>query len=240
MKRLLRTLLLTLVFAACMGVSVFAADEKGLYGGNPADTIPAGGTVSFQYLPETGTTESTAQKQKDGATDYYQGSVRLGVTYTNIDKVGADQQYLILVTNEAIESAADITDSKIEYIDQVASTAGQVDFTVYQKSLKNGGTYHIYLASSDVTTGALTSRTEIATYGYYAAYVLGDVDGNESVDTNDATWILQYYVNPDGNLSFNADAGDVDDNKSIDTNDATWVLQRYVGSRDEEYKPIKN
>lgn len=69
-------------------------------------------------------------------------------------------------------------------------------------------------------------------------YILGDVDGNNKIDTNDAVWVLQYCVklrNFEGNASL---AADVDRNSKIDTNDAVWILQRCVKLRDESFNLV--
>lgn len=69
-------------------------------------------------------------------------------------------------------------------------------------------------------------------------YILGDVDGNNKIDTNDAVWVLQYCVklrNFEGNASL---AADVDRNSKIDTNDAVWILQRCVKLRDENFNLV--
>lgn len=84
----------------------------------------------------------------------------------------------------------------------------------------------------------ITEGTGNATAVTPPPYILGDVDGNNKIDTNDAVWVLQYCVklrNFEGNASL---AADVDRNSKIDTNDAVWILQRCVKLRDESFNLV--
>ena len=84
----------------------------------------------------------------------------------------------------------------------------------------------------------ITEGTGNATAVTPPPYILGDVDGNNKIDTNDAVWVLQYCVklrNFEGNASL---AADVDRNSKIDTNDAVWILQRCVKLRDENFNLV--
>lgn len=235
MKKMLRLLLLSAALAVMLSVGAFAAGERGLYDAKKSDAAPEEAALTFKYFAGTGETtgDGIAASSLDApsTSDFHNGSERLAVTYSNTGKVAADKQYLVLVTNTAITAGNTLTETMIEYIDQVTSTANTVAFTVYQKSYKTGGPYHIYLASNDDTEGALTSLTEIATYEYYAAYRLGDVDGNNRIAARDALWVLQAVSTSRTLNETQRLAGDVDKNGRIAARDALWILQAVSTSR---------
>ena len=62
-----------------------------------------------------------------------------------------------------------------------------------------------------------------------APYVLGDVNEDSVVDTDDALKILQYYVNICDLTASQKMAADVDLSSEVDTDDALRILQYYVG-----------
>jgi hypothetical protein len=69
---------------------------------------------------------------------------------------------------------------------------------------------------------------------------LGDVNGDDKIDTRDARDAAWYYVDPTGNpLTYNQEFySDVDDNSKIDTRDARGIAWKYVGAYDDDYQPL--
>lgn len=62
--------------------------------------------------------------------------------------------------------------------------------------------------------------------------IWGDADDNGVVDTNDASYILEYCVSLKTADQLNLAVSDVDGNNAVDTNDASLILEYCVSLRD--------
>lgn len=219
MRKLPRLLLLSAILAMLLCVSAFAADQ-GIYGAKAKGDA----TVSFQYYTADGA-EVTAAKTMDGK-QVYEDAVKIEVTYTGT--VTANAQYLFVAQNA--ETAAP-TSQTIVYIDQNAAQDGTITFTAYPSELTSGKTYHVYLASSDTASGAITTLTEIAEYSYYAAYTLGNVNGDKVIDVNDALTVIDHIVGNAYLTGNNLSAANVTPNDSVvDINDVLMIIDYVVGN----------
>lgn len=219
MRKLPRLLLLSAILAMLLCVSAFAADQ-GIYGAKAKGDA----NVSFQYYTANGT-EVTAPTQVEGK-DVYAGAVKIKVTYTGT--VTANAQYLFVAQNA--ETTAP-TSQTIVYIDQNAAQDGTITFTAYPSELTSGKTYHVYLASSDTANGAITALTEIAEYSYYAAYTLGNVNGDKVIDVNDALTVIDHIVGNAYLTGNNLSAANVTPNDSVvDINDVLMIIDYVVGN----------
>lgn len=111
------------------------------------------------------------------------------------------------------------TENNIVYIDQKAADGSAVTFSIYPSALESGVTYGIYVV------GTSTSYTKVASFSYYAPYVLGDADQDQRVTSADASLILQYVAQL-AQLEGNAfDAAKVGDGKTVSSADASLILQ---------------
>ncbi|MCD7861043.1 MAG: Ig-like domain-containing protein [Oscillospiraceae bacterium] len=99
-----------------------------------------------------------------------------------------------------------------------------------------------------VTAVAAGTATITATAGDYAATcivtvtedidVVGNVSGDDVVDTEDVILILQYIVGMKDETELNLERGDVNGDGVVDTDDAVLILQFVVGLLDENYNVI--
>jgi len=207
MRRRVLVMLLSMAFLLGTFVPALAADEPevdGIYGLTVTDA-----SVSIQPLDATGAVVA-ASGTYDGS-DFYPEAVKLKVTVTGV----TDSYSLILAQN----SSGIPTESNLVYIDQDSASEGTISFTVYPSELKSDTTYYIYLS------GNSTGNNQVATFRYYAAYLLGDADMSGSISSNDALYVLQAVAHL-RTLTGNAvQAADADKSGSISSNDALYILQ---------------
>ena len=204
------------VLVLLLGVNAFAAGEKGIY--DPTSANDSQFTVSV-----TGTTQSIMIDSVEKTV--YLDAESVSVTYQG---AVAAKQYLLLVTDQELTGGVVPNANNIQYINQDSpATAGSVTFsTVYPKSLTSGKTYYIYLSSDD---GTLSSLTLAGTFKYYAAYILGDIDGNKRVQSTDAYYALLRSVKVATAFDDTIDiVGDVDRNGKVQATDAYYILQYSV------------
>jgi len=223
MKRVIRVLFLTAVLAAILCIGALAGET---------DTTPAAGVynvkissgtaAAFSWKAAEGTAAITAQAatiKTVSYSDYYPGAVKFDLTVTGLT---ANSQYLLLVMSGASGTP---TSSNIVYIDQTSDSSGSVSFSAYPSSLADGA-YRVYLVGSD---RAFTEASPLATFSYYAPYVLGDVNEDGRIDTSDALLVLQHIVKNVTLTGNKFSAADVAATKGvIDTSDALRILQYIV------------
>ena len=115
------------------------------------------------------------------------------------------------------------TENNIVYIDQKAADGSAVTFSIYPSALESGVTYGIYVV------GTSTSYTKVASFSYYAPYVLGDVNEDTKINAVDALLILQYAVNKYELNDTQKLAADVNKDTKVNSVDALNILQYAVG-----------
>lgn len=217
MKRLLKTALMTLVFAILLCVGALATNgESGIYALTAVDGIE----VEAQLANGTTVDPASATLTKIGAvTDYCENAVKVEVTYSGAK---SGEEYLLFALNDGKDIP---TDSNIAYIDQ---QSGKAIFTVYP-ILEDGKTYTVYLVSNGTF-----EKKPVASFKYhsYVPYVLGDANQDGEVMANDATMILRHIAKIEYMTSENALlASDINKNGGVDANDATKLL-RYIAKID--------
>ena len=214
MKKLLTGVSLVLVLALLLGVTAFAADvptDPGIYGVE----LKAGfESVAYKVYTKEGAEVSATDATINNATEkYYQNGEKLSFTLTGLTE-GSFQLVLGL-------SDGDVpTESNIKYIDQKTVSGGAVEFTVYPKDLT--GTITVKVYGSDGTK-------EVLSFNYYQAYTLGDVDGLNAVDLNDAILIMRYLVGLEELDGTQQLAANVDGANGVDLNDAIIIMRYLVG-----------
>ena len=214
MKKLLRTLLLAAALTALLCVSALAADS----------TVSITDQTGATLTPKTAAGETITEK--DGK---YTGAVQFDLTATQ--GLTSDSQYLVLMLKDAGENTVP-TAENIYYINQKAAADGKLAFTnaggdpIYPMDLVNG-TYSIYIVGADKP---FTANAPAASFTYEAGYMLGDVNGDGSVDTSDALLALRIYVGTYSATDVQRNAADVSKDGVIDTTDALLMLRFYVGS----------
>lgn len=200
-KSMTRVLLLALILALlCVGA--LAAGDK-----DTTDVTEITNGYAVTPLKENG----DPADQENGV---YVDVAKFKLEYT---ATNAGEQLVMLLLNGTTP-----TKDNIYYIDQQSYTpteGGKCTFTIYPKQLTSG-TYRLMVASQ-------TSKTA-ATIVYDAAYVLGDVDGNQVVNVMDATKVLQAVADSELLDRFTETqrlAADVDKNGVVNVLDATSILR---------------
>lgn len=171
----------------------------------------------------------TPLKADGSAADRYSGQFDSGVStvYEGVAKFSlsfagsADQYVVFLLGNGGTVP----TESNIEYIDQAGGVT-TISFTLFPYQL-GVGDYNVYVSS---TGGEYTPVASFSVTDSWeeAPYTLGDVSLNGTIDTYDASLVLQYMV---GALSLSPtqlSAADYSENGQVDTYDASLILQHIV------------
>ena len=115
-------------------------------------------------------------------------------------------------------AAADVEDNEIVWTiadERIASIDGDGVVTA-----KRPGT-----TTASVTIQGITKTCDITVYGD-PVYELGDVDKNDIVDANDATYVLELFKAANYSQE-DLSLGDLDFNNILDSNDASLILELY-------------
>ncbi|MCR5137657.1 MAG: dockerin type I repeat-containing protein [Oscillospiraceae bacterium] len=223
MKKCLRILLLLALFTAVLCLGAYAASEAPTVPGIYEVSVLPGytSTVAFEAELADGTPVAAETKLLDEADkDFYANAEKIKVTYNG---AGSGFQLILALTDDLDNPGAAPTESNIKYIDQDTMTGSEISFTVYPSSLENGKQYYVYLANSD-------GLNKILTFKYFLPYKLGDVDGENGLNSYDASLILQNLVGTYDFVGTGALAADVDGENGINSYDASLILQHLVGS----------
>lgn len=218
MRKLWKIFLLAGVLGAllCVGTLAAEADASGVYGVKTS--------TSYTLTPQTADKSdiSVSDLTINGvAQKFYANAERFTLTGPISDTGNQNLVFALkgdtakLGTNTTIP-----TENNIVYIDQKAADDSAVTFSIYPSALESGVTYGIYVV------GTKTSYTKVASFSYYAPYVLGDVNSDGKIDTSDALLVLQYAAEKVELTDTQKLSADVAAQKGkIDTSDALRILQ---------------
>jgi hypothetical protein len=143
-------------------------------------------------------------------------------------KSGSDYVIIVMTDTTGVP-----TEENIAYINELRATSSTVSFTAFPKTLKSGATYYVYMSSNAAGSLAtdITSLVRVASFGYTAAYILGDVNEDGSISATDALFVLQAAAGK-RTLSENQSlAADTNKDGSISATDALFILQAAAGKR---------
>lgn len=214
MRKLWKIFLLAGVLCAilCVGTLAAEATASGVY-----DVKTSTG---YTLTPQTaGKSDISASSVtiNNAAKQFYANAERFTLTGPSTD----GNQYLVL----ALSGDSDVpTQDNIVYIDQIGATSTTVTFNVYPSALTSGATYNVYM----VGTGAGESYKKVASFTYYAPYVLGDVDADGKINSSDALLTLQKSVDLVELTSLQILAADVNGDENVNSSDALEILQYSV------------
>ncbi|MBR2743054.1 MAG: dockerin type I repeat-containing protein [Clostridia bacterium] len=140
----------------------------------------------------------------------------------------AGSDYVIIVMTDATGIP---TEENIAYIDQKRADSATVSFTVYPKSLEPDAQYYVYMSSNAPQTSAndIGALVRVASFEYYVPYILGDADGNRTVNATDALYVLQAIVGEHELTPMQLLAADMDLDGVVTASDALLILQAVVG-----------
>lgn len=219
MKRWIRPLLLLALLVSVLTVSAAAAEPStdGIYGVNTS----SGCTITPKDVEGNKISVSANYDQKN----FYADAVKFDVTCSGLS---AGEQYLLLVLSDKGVP----TDGNIVYINQTAAdSSGTVTFdglnAAYPSKLEKDTTYYVYVVGADKAFTAGSGA--VATFQYYQAYTLGDVDENGSVQVGDAVKILESVVGKTNLTKAQELAADVNKDGNVQVGDAVKVLEFVVG-----------
>ena len=209
MKKIIRVILLAGILAALLCVTALAADnQSGVYDLKLKDD-GSGYTLGAQTADKTAVSKTTKVDGKE----VYVGAERITLTG---EKVTGFNLVLVMKGDETV-----ITVDNLVYVDQQTDT---VAFNIYPSKLEGNVTYHIYLSNSNGT-----GKQEIATFQYYQAYTLGDVDEDGRITATDSMYALQMAVGLGNWTDTQVLAAKVCRGKIVTATDAMWIMQRAVG-----------
>lgn len=203
---------------AILCVGTLAAESSGVY-----DVQTSTGytltpqTAGKSDISASSVTINNAEKQ------FYANAERFALTGPSTD----GNQYLVL----ALSGDSDVpTQDNIVYIDQIGAISTTVTFNVYPSALTSGATYNVYM----VGTGADEAYKQVASFTYYAPYLLGDVNSDGEVQAVDALRVLRFLADQVELSSTEKLAADVNHDTKIEAVDALRIL-RYIAGQIEKF-----
>ena len=220
MRKLWKIFLLAGVLCAilCVGTLAAEASTSGVY-----DVKTSTGytltpqTAGKSDISASSVTINNAEKQ------FYANAERFTLTGPSTN----GNQYLVL----ALSGDSDVpTQDNIVYIDQIGAISTTVTFNVYPSALTSGATYNVYM----VGTGADEAYKQVASFTYYAPYLLGDVNSDGEVQAVDALRVLRFLADQVELSSTEKLAADVNHDTKIEAVDALRIL-RYVAGQIEKF-----
>lgn len=223
MRKLGKIFLLAGVLCAilCVGTLAAEADASGVYDVKTSTDY----TLAPQMADSTPITASNVTINGESQ-PLYANAERFTLTGPISDT--GNQNLVFALKGDTAELGTNTTiptENNIVYIDQKAADGSAVTFSIYPSALESGVTYGIYVV------GTNTSYTKVASFSYYAPYVLGDANGDKLVTTLDAVAILKHVVGneiiSDASLLKGADANE---DGNVTTLDAVTILKYIVGN----------
>lgn len=221
MRKLWKIFLLAGVLCAilCVGTLAAEADTSGVYDVKTS--------ADYTLTPQTAdsTTITASNVTINGESQpFYANAERFTLTGPISDTGNQNLVFALKGDTAALGTNTTIpTENNIVYIDQKAADGSAVTFSIYPSALESGVTYGIYVV------GTSTSYTKVASFSYYAPYVLGDVNEDTKINAVDALLILQYAVNKYELNDTQKLAADVNKDTKVNSVDALNILQYAVG-----------
>ena len=173
-----------------------------------------------------------AEKDAQGR-DYVTVTASDGKVFLSYESAENRMQYLVTAQSDQEVPTAE----NLIYIDQAAASDGKVTFTIYPKEVEEDKTYYVYL-SSNASTG-ITDRTLVAVFGLglrpdVGDIIMGDVNGDETVDVKDAVAVLDHVAEKNILTEAAQAAADVNYDETVDVRDAVRILD-FVAEKITEF-----
>lgn len=222
MRKLWKIFLLAGVLCAILCVGTLAAEPATTSGVYDVKT-----STGYTLAPQTanGTDISTENVTINNVeTQFYANAERFTLTGPISAEGNQNLVFALKGDTAALGTNTTIpTEKNIVYIDQKAADGSAVTFSIYPSALESGVTYGIYVV------GTKTSYTKVASFSYYAPYVLGDVNNDRAIDSEDALKALKHFVGIETLSGTQVLAADVNKDGTIDSSDALLILKLFVG-----------
>ena len=213
MKKLKQLLAFTLALAllaipamAAGSHSTLGVYELNVESGYALTPLKADGSPADRYSGQFDGSVSTV----------YEGAEKFKLSFS-----GSADQYVVFLLKDGNVP----TESHLAYIDQTGGVT-TIEFTLFPYQLESGN-YNVYLSGTNFAYTRVASF-KVTNSWEEAPYTLGDVSLNGTIDTYDASLVLQYMV---GALSLSPtqlSAADYSENGHVDTYDASLILQHIV------------
>ena len=226
MRKLWKIFLLAGVLCAilCVGTLAAEASTSGVYDVKTS----TGYTLTPQTADSTTITASNVTINGESQ-PFYANAERFTLTGPISDTGNQNLVFALKGDTAALGTNTTIpTENNIVYIDQEAADGSAVTFSIYPSALESGVTYGIYVV------GTSTSYTKVASFSYYAPYVLGDVNSDGKIEAVDALRVLRFLADQVELSSTEKLAADVNRDTKIEAVDALRIL-RYVAGQIEEF-----
>ena len=197
---------MTLPAMAAGSHSTLGVYELNVEGGYALTPLKADGSPADRYSGQFDGSVSTV----------YEGAEKFKLSFS-----GSADQYVVFLLKDGNVP----TESNIAYIDQTGGVT-TIEFTLFPYQLESGN-YNVYLSGTNFAYTRVASF-KVTNSWEEAPYTLGDVSLNGTIDTYDASLVLQYMV---GALSLSPtqlSAADYSENGHVDTYDASLILQHIV------------
>lgn len=226
MRKLWKIFLLAGVLCAilCVGTLAAEADTSGVYDVKTS--------ADYTLTPQTAdsTTITASNVTINGESQpFYANAERFTLTAPISGTGNQNLVFALKGDTAALGTNTTIpTENNIVYIDQKAADGSAVTFSIYPSALESGVTYGIYVV------GTSTSYTKVASFSYYAPYVLGDVNSDGKIEAVDALRVLRFLADQVELSSTEKLAADVNRDTKIEAVDALRIL-RYVAGQIEEF-----
>lgn len=206
MRKSLRMLLLGAVFTVLLCTSALAAGNKGICDVSDPDKL----------TPQKADTTPVDSTTPVGNKQVYLNSERVQLAYSGaVDGT----EYLVVVLEDADSLNPVPAANNIVYIDQKSGTAANSGFNLYPSRLTSGKTYSVYVSD---TNNGLTPQ---GSFSYYADYMLGDVNGDNTITATDSLIALQiaaFVLTPTETQSL---AADTNRDNVVTAADSLLILQ---------------
>lgn len=199
-----------------VSLPVYVTAEAGLNGVQMSVTYDDGLTYADQSGNGSFNTEAVSIASAENT---------LSLIFANAQNVAQDEGSGILLTTLYFN----VDDS----VSGELSFDGTVDYITYREDDAESNIAWICTYENSVNAAATGCTVEIA-----APYVLGDVNGDDKVNSTDAVLILQYDVNLITASDLNLQAADVNGDGAVNSTDAVLILQYDVGLVDANFQTI--
>lgn len=211
-------LVLILSLLSMTAVAEGEPTEAGMYDVKAEDAYTSHLTLTPQKSDGTAVSGKSATIGGESCT-FYPAAEKIAMTFS-----GATDSsfYLLLMLDDdsGVPTAGNMT-----YIDQQVVTSGSVSFTAYPSTLTSGKTYSLYLSSNGAGGGDIQTLTRVASFKYYAAYKLGDVNEDTLVEAVDALRVLRAVAKTVELTPSQKLAADVNKDGNVEAVDALRILR---------------
>lgn len=204
-------------------LAVMLLTTAALAAGTQTTPVVYGLNVESSYIVSFKTADGSAAGTATGIVGGSTGTVYKDAAKLELSFTGTPgEQYAVFLLKDSTVP----TQGSIKYIDQTEGSS--VKFTVYPNNLSDPGDYKLYISSTSAGYKQVASFSVTSSWEE-APYVLGDVNGDNAVNSVDALYVLQYNAYLIELNDTQKKAADVNSDNAINSVDALLILQKNAG-----------